>query len=154
MRGIRIILAGKIRKSFYSSAFDYYLQKVQALNRVDIIIVKDARSGSFSSRLEQEGRQILERTGSRDFCVVLDEKGKSFSSKKFSNALKNWEEDPGCSPCFIIGGAYGLSQKVRSRADLLMSFGPMTMPHELAAVVLIEQIYRAQTITRGHPYHH
>lgn len=154
MRGLKIILVGRIRKGFRKEAFDHYLKKVKTSTRVELVTVKDEKNGNIAWRLEKEGLGILERTDPRDYALVLDEKGKSFTSKGFALELKRREEDPGRVPCFILGGAYGLSDSVRSRADLLLSLGPMTMPHELAAVLLMEQIYRGQTIISGHPYHH
>ncbi len=154
MRGLKIVLVGKIRKGFRKEAFDFYLKKIKPYTQVDILTIKDAKSGDIHSRMEKEGQLILDRLEPRDYALALDEKGKSFTSKKFSRELARLEQDPARMPCFIIGGAYGLSQSVKSKSDFLLSFGSMTFPHELAAIMLMEQIYRAQTIIRGHPYHH
>ena len=86
--------------------------------------------------------------------ISLDRKGRLFTSRQLSSALKVWLETPGRTPCFVIGGAYGLSRDVVSRSDLTLSLGPMTLPHELARVVLLEQLYRADAILRNLPYHH
>ena len=85
--------------------------------------------------------------------VVLDERGVNISSKELANIVADWQSK-GCSDiCFLIGGADGHLQSTRDRADLLLSFGKLTLPHMLMRAVLSEQIYRVQTILAGHPYH-
>lgn len=154
MRGIKVILMGRIRKGFRKDAFDFYLKKVKNYNPVELCVVRDIKESNTLLRLEKEADLILERITPKDLVIVLDEKGKSFSSVNLSARLEKWQEDPGRIPCFIVGGAYGLSEKVKSRADILMSFGRATLPHELAGVILMEQLYRILTILKGHPYHH
>jgi 23S rRNA (pseudouridine1915-N3)-methyltransferase len=88
--------------------------------------------------------------------VVLDERGDAWSSRELAAKLKAWE-DGARTPCFIVGGAFGLSDEVRERAranGALFSLGRITLPHELARVVLLEQLYRAASINKGLPYHH
>ncbi len=154
MRGLKIITVGRIRKGFAKEAFSFYLKKIEYYCQVEVLIVRDIREDSIPLRLEKEAGLILERVVPKDQVIVLDRDGKAFCSEDFSSRLERWQEDPGRFPCFIIGGAYGLSDRVKSRADLLMSLGPMTLPHELATVVLMEQIYRGHTILGKHPYHH
>jgi 23S rRNA (pseudouridine1915-N3)-methyltransferase len=154
VRGFKIILVGRVRKGFRKEAFDYYLKKIRHYTRPEISIIKDIKENNVPLRLEKEAGLILERITPGDRVIALDENGRTLSSMDFCTRFAGWDEDPGSVPCFVIGGAYGLSEKIRSRADLLMSLGPMTLPHELAAVFLMEQLYRAQTILKGHPYHH
>lgn len=154
VRGLKIIIVGKIRTGFHREAFNFYLKKIKKYTSVELLVARDAKDGNISLRLDKEAELILERISSRDLVIILDEKGKSFNSRDFSSWLGKWQEDPGRIPCFIIGGAYGLSEKIKSRADLLMGLGPITLPHELAGVILVEQIYRGYTILKGHPYHH
>ena len=85
--------------------------------------------------------------------VVLDEHGDTLSSREFAKKLGTWQVQGTNTIAFLIGGADGHGQKVKQRADLMLSFGRMTLPHFLMRVVLTEQIYRAQTILDGHPYH-
>ncbi len=154
MLGIKIILVGRIRRGFRKEAFDYYLQKVKKYTRVELAVVKDIKESNIPLRLEKEADLVLERIAPKDLVIALDHKGKPLTSVDFSARLGKWQEDPGRSTCLIVGGAYGLSERVKSGADMLMSFGPMTLPHELAAIILVEQLYRALTIQKGHPYHH
>lgn len=85
--------------------------------------------------------------------VVLDEKGENMSSAAFAQKIESWQVEGVSEICFLIGGAQGHLPQTRQRADLVLSFGRLTMPHMLFRTVLMEQIYRAQTILSGHPYH-
>ncbi len=85
--------------------------------------------------------------------VVLDERGKNMTSPEFATILENWIDSGTPEICFLIGGADGHLEETRKKADLILSFGKMTFPHILMRAVLTEQIYRAQTIISGHPYH-
>jgi 23S rRNA (pseudouridine1915-N3)-methyltransferase len=96
-----------------------------------------------------EGELLLKSVQKSDFVIALEEKGKQFTSVEFASYITKTSRPI----VFIIGGAYGLSDEVRNRADLILSLGKITMPHALARVVLVEQIYRAYTIDKNHPYH-
>ncbi|MCT4635835.1 MAG: 23S rRNA (pseudouridine(1915)-N(3))-methyltransferase RlmH [Rickettsiales bacterium] len=98
---------------------------------------------------ECEGKLLLKSIPYGSFVIALDEVGKSFTSEEFSLRLERVTRPI----CFIIGGAHGLSSEVRDKADMLLSLSDMTLPHVMARVVLIEQIYRAYTISANHPYH-
>jgi len=101
-----------------------------------------------------EGKGILSALSASDIPVVLDERGKTFTSRQFSAFLERLSENASRRPCFIIGGAFGLDDSVKQAAAHLIALGPLTMTHELARVVLFEQLYRAESLTRGLPYHH
>jgi 23S rRNA (pseudouridine1915-N3)-methyltransferase len=96
-----------------------------------------------------EGELLLKMVPDGDFIIALDERGEQFSSHGFSKLIEKQIQPIS----FIIGGAYGLSDELRNKANLLLSLSEMTMPHVLARVVLVEQIYRAYTISQNHPYH-
>jgi 23S rRNA (pseudouridine1915-N3)-methyltransferase len=85
--------------------------------------------------------------------VALDAGGKALSSDSFARTLGAWEDDGVAEVAFLIGGSDGLDPGLRQRADLALSLGPMTWPHMLVRVLLVEQLYRAQAIRQGHPYH-
>ena len=96
-----------------------------------------------------EGELLLKTVPAGNLIIALDELGMQFSSHNFAERLEKFVQPIS----FFIGGAYGLSDEVRSKANLLLSLSEMTMPHALARVVLVEQIYRAYTISQNHPYH-
>ena len=103
--------------------------------------------------LEIEGQRILSKVGDRDFVIALAIEGKTFSSEEFSKQLEEASIKGFSTLTFIIGGSLGLSQGVKKRANLSVSFGRLTLPHQLMRLVLVEQIYRAFTIQQGSPYH-
>ena len=102
---------------------------------------------------KRQGELLLGHVPDGAVVVALDEKGKTLSSPAFSEKLRRWRDDGIKDIVFVIGGADGLDQAVRSRADLVVSFGAQTWPHLLVRGMLVEQIYRAQCILSGHPYH-
>lgn len=104
--------------------------------------------------VEEEGASILKRIGDRDFVVLLDERGKDVSSEQFAEFLSAREVDRTKQLVFVIGGAYGVSEAVRARANMTMRLSPMVFPHQLVRLILVEQLYRAQSIRTGGKYHH
>ena len=104
-------------------------------------------------RMADEAKAILAALPPAAYALALDERGKSISSPDFADLLARQRESGRTHMYFLIGGADGLAETVRGRADLLLSFGAMTLPHQLIRVLLLEQLYRAATILQGHPYH-
>ena len=154
---LHCLFVGKCREASLREAADLYALKLSRLARCDILLVKDAASAlPAPEKCLREGRDILSRLDPRHLPVVLDERGENWSSRELATRLKSWE-DAARTPCFIVGGAFGLSDEVRERArtgGALFSLGRITLPHELARVVLLEQLYRAVSINKGLPYHH
>jgi 23S rRNA (pseudouridine1915-N3)-methyltransferase len=105
-----------------------------------------------SSNREEESARLLEAS-SGHFRVVLDERGHSPTSRQLAAQLTQWEERAFSRLAFLIGGADGHTEDLRTHADWLWSLSPLTLQHELAAVVVLEQLYRARAIQTGHPYH-
>ena len=101
---------------------------------------------------QQEGERILAALPPGSVPVVLDERGVQASTRELADWIRRWM-DEGVSPAFVIGGADGLDDNVKMRADKLMGLSRLTMPHALVRVVLAEQLYRAVSILKGHPYH-
>jgi 23S rRNA (pseudouridine1915-N3)-methyltransferase len=89
----------------------------------------------------------------RAITVILDERGSTMNSAAFAGRLQDWRGAERAALAFIIGGADGLAPSLRDKADLALAFGPLTWPHQLARIMLLEQLYRAVTILGGHPYH-
>ena len=145
---IKLICVGQVKKNspFYT-LFETYAKRLHwALD------VHEIDSRKNSSRAEQ-AKQILNAIPDGYTVFALDERGKSFSSSDFAKKVKAVSMDFSPNLCFIIGGADGLTQEVRKKANYLLSFGKQTWPHQMVRVMLIEQIYRAQQILAGHPYH-
>lgn len=119
---------------------------------VQIIEVEERRPITGPKRQAREADLLLAAIPAKAWVVALDERGKSLTSREFAEFLMK-QRDMAQAVAFIIGGADGLDQRVRDRAGSLIALGPMTWPHALARVLLMEQIYRAHAIMTGHPYH-
>ncbi|KFC71727.1 Ribosomal RNA large subunit methyltransferase H [Devosia sp. LC5] len=126
--------------------------KPLALTGFDVIELTESRSGSSASRKADEAKAL--RAALPDGIIVaLDERGKAIGSEAFANQIGRWRDDGRPAASFIIGGADGLDPAFVSAADLVLSFSPLTWPHQLVRIMLAEQLYRATTILSGHPYH-
>lgn len=128
---------------------DRYLRRLRP--SVSITELPDGR-GSPAEIKRREGEAILAALPDRAFVVVLDMDGRTPDSETFSAMLTSWQ-DAGRTACFVIGGAEGLDRPVIERSDARISFGSLTWPHMLVRIMLTEQLYRAQAIAAGHPYH-
>ena len=152
---LRIIAVGNLKTSHWKQASIHYAQRIQHWRLLQEIIVKDADSSlSISDRNAMEGQRLLNSVQDSDVLICLDERGKNFTSPDFAKFLQSISENATRIPCFMIGGAFGLDDKVKEKAKYKLALGTMTFPHELARVLLLEQIYRAEAIIRGVPYHH
>jgi 23S rRNA (pseudouridine1915-N3)-methyltransferase len=118
-----------------------------------IMEVDERRPHSPPELKEREGALLLAAVPRGATTVALDERGTSLSSAAFAERLRAWRDGGIADLAFLIGGADGLAEMVRQRADLILSLGPMTWPHLLARGMLLEQLYRVQQILAGHPYH-
>jgi 23S rRNA (pseudouridine1915-N3)-methyltransferase len=154
MKPVRLLVVGAAKAPYFRDAAAHYLTALARYLPVEEVVVRDAKTADPKRRNLEEGKALLAKMTPRDFAVVLDETGRSLPSRELAARLVTLVEDPGRTPCFVIGGAYGLSREVRERADLTLALGPGTLPHELARVVLYEQLYRAVAINAGAPYHH
>jgi len=155
MNGVKCVFVGKLKKSWTKEACEHYSKALGRLLPLEEVTLKDA-PGCLpeQSRIKDEGTRILGKVGPGDLLIALDEHGKSLSSRALATKLRGWIEAPGKIPCFVIGGAFGLSEKVLGQASFKLGLGPMTLPHELTRVVLLEQLYRAASIIKDLPYHH
>ncbi len=126
--------------------------KPLALTGFDVIELTESRAGSSASRKADEAKAL--RAALPDGIVVaLDERGKAIGSEAFANQIGRWRDDGRPAASFIIGGADGLDPAFVAAADLVLSFSPLTWPHQLVRIMLAEQLYRTTTILSGHPYH-
>lgn len=152
---IQIIAVGKLRQAFWQKAAMEYLDRLQRYASVELREVKDAfgQGRSEKEALEEEARRIGGRLQPQAMLVLLDKDGRQYSSEQFAELFKK-EIDKGRRLCqFVIGGPAGVEPGLLERATLRLSLSAMTLPHEMARVVLLEQIYRAFTILRGEKYH-
>ena len=158
MLDIRMICVGKLKERYWEAAVAEYMKRLGAYCNISVIEVKEEKLPANASPADErmvigaEGRSLLSKVGKSDHVIALDVRGRELSSEELADRIRETAfTDPVID--FIIGGSLGLSDEVKQRADLRMSFGRITLPHQLARVVLAEQIYRAFKINAGEKYH-
>ena len=156
---IKIVTVGKLKEKYLKDGIAEYSKRISRFAKLEMIELADEKTPDKASEienqkiLETEGARILSKVGERDFVLVLAIEGKTFSSEEFSKQLEEASIKGYSTLTFIIGGSVGLAPGVKNRANLSVSFGRLTLPHQLMRLVLVEQIYRAFTIQQGSPYH-
>lgn len=156
---IKIVTVGKLKEKYLKDGIAEYAKRISRFAKLEMIELTDEKTPDKASELENqkiletEGERILSKVGERDFVVVLAIEGKILSSEEFSKQLEQASIKGYSTLTFIIGGSLGLAPVVKNRANLSVSFGRLTLPHQLMRLVLVEQIYRAFTIHQGSPYH-
>lgn len=147
-----IICIGKLKQSrAEASLIKDYLKKCHF--QIQIVELEEKKNLPDFQMKEKEAELLLSKVPEGAKIIALDEHGDLLSSLKFSQKISDFQNERVKDVCFLIGGAFGHGEAVKEKASFLLSFGRMTLPHFLARVVLIEQIYRAQTLLDGHPYH-
>ena len=156
---IKIVTVGKLKEKYLKDGIAEYSKRISRFATVEMIELADEKTPDRASDsenqkiLELEGNRILSKIGDREFVIVLAIEGKTLSFDEFSSQLEQDSINGYSTLTFVIGGSLGLSHQVKKRANLFLSFGRLTLPHQLMRLVLIEQIYRAFTIQQGSPYH-
>ena len=152
---LRIVCVGKLSAAYFKAGADDYLARLKRYLGCEIVELKEGatRKGDSRQAVEREGEAILGKIPAPAFAVVLDERGEALSSQGMAGLLQKRMVAGTAELVFVVGGAYGLSDKVRHRADLLLSLSSMTLPHQMARLFLLEQLYRGFTIIRNEPYH-
>ena len=154
---INVICVGKIKEKFFTAAMDEYLKRLSRFAKVTVTEVADEKIPDRASEKEmeavkrKEGEKILAKLGG-EYVIALCIEGKEMSSEEIAREISDISMTTG-DIAFIIGGSLGLSDEVKSRAKLRLSFGRVTLPHQLMRVVLAEQIYRAFKINNNESYH-
>ena len=158
MLNIRIICVGKFKEKYWEAASAEYMKRLGAYCSVSVTEVKEEKLPSHASRADEEnvilkeGKAILDRIGTGDHVIALDIGGHELSSEDLAAKIAEISFTSSTID-FVIGGSLGLSREVKSRAAMRLSFGKITLPHQLARIVLLEQIYRAFKINAGETYH-
>ena len=156
---IKIVTVGKLKEKYLKDGITEYSKRISRFASVEMIELADEKTPDRASDsenakiLDLEGNRILSKIGDREFVVVLAIEEKTLSSEEFSKQLEQASINGYSTLTFVIGGSLGLSPQVKNRANLSLSFGRLTLPHQLMRLVLVEQIYRAFTIQQGSPYH-
>ena len=159
MFDITLITMGKLKESFYISAAAEYAKRLSGYCRFTLLELPESRlpdtpsPAEISAGLEKEAEMILSRLPKGAWFCVFTPEGKPLSSEAFAEKLKEVKLSGKSSACFLIGSSFGMADRVKQRADLRLSMGPMTFPHHLARIMVLEQLYRAEAIQAGSKYH-
>ncbi len=150
---IRVLAVGRDRSGLYRPALEEYARRLGRYARFEVVEVPEARRHAGTPRArEEEGEAILARLRDGERVVALDERGREPTSEELARRLGAWLAG-GRDLALVVGGADGLAEAVKARADESLSLSRLTLAHRLARLVLLEQLYRAFTILRGEPYH-
>ncbi len=155
MSKIGFIWVGKLKEPFSKEGCAHYWKKLSRFFRLEESVVKDAPGKlPVADKNRKEGEGILARVKHNDVLIVLDEHGDRLTSRQLAKLVLKWTDAPNQRPVFVIGGPFGLSDEVKKAARARIRLSDMTLPHELARLLLLEQLYRAGTILKNMPYHH
>lgn len=156
---IRILSVGKIKEKYLRDGIAEYAKRLGRYCRLSFIQTEDEKTPDKASETlnrqikEKEGERLSRHIRERDYVIALAIEGEALDSQKFSQKLERLGVEGASCVVFVIGGSLGLSEKILKRADFRLSFSPMTFPHQLMQLVLLEQIYRSYRIINHEPYH-
>ena len=159
MFSITLICMGKLKEKFYLTAAQEYAKRLGGYCEFHLIelpeyrLPEDPSPAEIAAGLEKEAEQILAKIPKGAWFCVFTPEGKELSSEKFAEKLGDVKLSGKSSACFLIGSSFGMAPRVKEKADFKLSMGPMTFPHHLARIMVLEQIYRAEAIQAGSKYH-
>ena len=159
MIGIQVVAVGKIKEQWMRDGCAEYCKRMGLWSSVRIDEIEEHRlpaepsPAQIAACIEKEGERILQKIAKGSRVVALCVEGKPIPSETLSGYLQKAAVDGADTACFVIGGSHGLSEAIKQRADLRLSISPMTFPHQLARVIVCEQVYRALSIAAGTKYH-
>ena len=154
---IELILVGKTSKSYFQDAIEEYVKRISRYISFDVKIIPDLKNSKNLSEKqikELEGVTVLKQIDSSDYVVLLDDKGKSFTSKEMAIWLEQKQAQSMKKMVFVIGGAYGFSADVYTRTNEKISLSKLTFSHQIVRPIFLEQLYRCFSIINGERYHH
>lgn len=159
MLNVTLLCVGKLKEDYWRDACAEYEKRLGAFCRFRLIEVSEERlpdnpsAAQIAATVEAEGKRLLDQLPKDCAVVPLCIEGKEMDSPMLANRMQKWAVDGTSHITFVIGGSWGLSEAVKSRAALRLSMSPMTFPHQLARVMVLEQVYRAFQISTGGKYH-
>ena len=153
---ITLLLVGKTAKALYSEGIKDYANRIKHYVPFEIKVIPEIKNNkniSFQQQKDKEGELLLKNIDDKSLVVLLDEHGKEFRSIEFAKWIEG-KQLSGRNIIFVIGGPYGFSQAIYSRADNTISLSRMTFSHQMVRMIFVEQLYRACSIIKNEPYHH
>lgn len=153
---VTLIAIGDHEDKYLAEGFELYAKRLQHYVSFDMQVIPTLKKKGQSKEaiMQAESKEILKRLSPGDLLILLDEKGKEFSSIDFANQMQKFLNMPGKRMFFLIGGAFGFAPEIYERATKKISLSKMTFNHQMARLFFLEQLYRAMTILKGEPYHH
>lgn len=149
---IKLITVGQIKEKYLKEAIEEYKKRISKYTNIEIIEVKDEGLVEEEKAKNKEAEKINKHISDRDYLITLEIEGQQMTSPDFAKKIDNILIE-NSNIVFIIGGSYGLSDKIKNKAKIHLSFSKMTFPHQLFRVLLLEQIYRAYKINNNESYH-
>ena len=159
MFDITLICMGKLKEKFYTAAAAEYEKRLKGycqfkiLELPEVRLPEDPSPAEIAAGLEKEAELIFSKIPKGAWFCTLTPEGKVISSEALANKMKDVKLSGKSSACFLIGSSFGISPRVKEKADFKLSMGPMTFPHHLARIMVLEQLYRAEAIQAGSKYH-
>jgi 23S rRNA (pseudouridine1915-N3)-methyltransferase len=151
---IELIFTGKISESWLKEGVEIYLKRIPFYLPVNVNVISSSEQKDRRKAMEEEAMSILKKISPGDVIVVLDENGKEMTSRKLAAQFEGWMNQSVSKVVFVTGGAFGTAESLRKKANLVLSVSRFTFTHQMVRLILVEQIYRALTITRNENYHH
>ncbi len=152
---LRLVCVGQKMPDWVSQGYQDYARRMPPelpLELAEIAMAHRGKNPDIARLVQREGEAVLAATGKTDRLIALEVGGRPWSTEKLAQLLEHWQQD-GRDVSFLVGGPDGLSQDCRDRAEQQWSLSALTLPHPLVRILLAEQLYRAWSITRNHPYH-
>lgn len=154
---LRLLCVGRLSERWLREGVDEYAGRISRYLPFETVELREAPGGGSHGNVrfgrEDEGDRLLRKIPASAFVVILDERGRTLSSEEWAAFLGERMVRGSTEVALVIGGAYGLSEAIKQRGDFQLALSPMTFPHQLARLILLEQTYRALTILRNEPYH-
>jgi 23S rRNA (pseudouridine1915-N3)-methyltransferase len=154
---ILLIFTGKTSEKYLDDTLNNYINRIRNYMPIEVCYIRESsklRKSDIELIKKHEANEIIKNIESSDYVILLDEKGKTFSSTEFAQFINMQINRNVRRLVFIIGGPYGFSDIMYQHAHIILSLSPMTFTHQMVRLILVEQIYRAFTILKGEPYHH
>ena len=149
---IKVLVVGSIKEQYLKDAIEEYKKRISKYTNIEIIEVKDEGLVEESKAMKLEEEKLMKHINEKDYLITLEIEGKQFTSPEFAEKINNIRIE-NSNITFVIGGSYGLTDNIKNKARLHLSFSKMTFPHQLFRVLLLEQIYRAYKINNNESYH-
>lgn len=159
MFDITLIVMGKLKEKFYLSAAEEYAKRLKGYCNFHLVelpeyrLPEDPSPAEITAGLSKEAEMILQKIPKGAWLCIFTPEGKLLSSEAFAQKLQDMKLSGKSNACFLIGSSFGIAPQIKEKADFKLSMGPMTFPHHLARIMVLEQLYRAESIQAGSKYH-